>query len=422
MERLLRSVFVLVLLATPFSTGRDSAAGGVIPFALPPLAVFAGLYLAALSFRRRVVLPSRSRTLVAVAVTYAIFVNAMALFSADVVASLFRASVNVLAVPLLLFAAGADLRDEARREARGRLVRRWLVVSGVVLAAYFLGNVAVQIGRYGAPVVFAERQVGGLMELPWGATNVVASVLLLPTFVAGLERGQAQGRVRLLMGAAIVVMVAAIALTFSRTVLGALLAGFIVFNVGHNGFRGMLKVLAVPALVALVLGLAGLYFFGGDVMGDVFRSRTNDSNLRRVGGRSEVWEATLAHIRQNPATPIGYYSSIYDVGFSGHNLILTTYVEMGAIGVVLTLGLFGSVLRVLARSMKNPAYHRAAFLLIGMWAAYFVNTQFEDVLYAFPSLVNLWTCLGLCIGVERSARGIPTSITHPRAAAPALAT
>ena len=62
MERVLRLALFATFVALPFSTSRDSALGGVLPFALPVLAAFAVLYGLRVVLSRRIVVAKQGRT------------------------------------------------------------------------------------------------------------------------------------------------------------------------------------------------------------------------------------------------------------------------------------------------------------------------------------------------------------------------
>jgi len=197
----------------------------------------------------------------------------------------------------------------------------------------------------------------------------------------------------------------ALLLTFSR---GAFF-GFVVVNVIYLFARRRLKILlAAGAIVPVVLALMPGAFWYRMTMG--FGSGLNTITAGRTG---DIWEPLYPELPDHPFFGNGLGSVMYSRAMiegrlwqvaHPHNAYLESYMNMGAIGLVLVLGFWIWVWRTLRRESRNEANAPEmrgmfeggaagllAYLIAGMAGA---SLQ-PDATQAF-----LWLAFGMMLGVR----------------------
>jgi O-antigen ligase len=363
---------------------------GVFHFGLPFLGLGAVLFTIILLAEKERPSPSALLPLT-VAALYLICIICFTLVAEDVFVSAVRAGVNV--VGFLVFFTILKSRTKARQEESGALIGfiRAFIISGMVMAGYFIINLAFQGSEHEQTELFSERFVGGMMGLPWGASNTIASALLLP-LVFSFAYFELTKR-KLLFGISSALLVAAILLTVSRNGLACLVLFCVLYWVFITRSRVLLLILLAGVTLAVVNWLAQ----GGSI-DFLLQSRFGDENdLATFNGRLDLWTIFFQHITTNPFDPVGYYGSLETFEISPHNWFLVTYVEMGPIGL-LTSGLFFgySVYQAIQLMRHRTKGLRGAgrVLLIGT-VIIFLNLQFEDPEFTQAYIIYFWVFMGL---------------------------
>jgi O-antigen ligase len=251
--------------------------------------------------------------------------------------------------------------------------------------------------RFGAMGFFISR-------LTFGHNATVLVALLLGTLAAGAVPRR---RVWAVAGAAVLGL-SAVAVTFDRAAWLALGAAAVVIAAFSSS---RVRRALLPAVVILVL-LAGLH--GG--IRDRFRSSFSaGANSDRVF----LWQQAVQIIREHPLAGIGFgnyprvcnrYYDRVNPGFPmrtwAHNLELSTLAEMGPLGLLAVLWLFGWAAVALARRcIQYTVYRSAEFgdshgLALGGLAAlvaWLTIAQVHDVLYDNKVMYALWLALGLSL-------------------------
>lgn len=391
-QKVMLGLLGLGMLLMPFSTGPGPDSF-VIPFGLPFLIVAASLALPYL-FVKLVNFKSNVLMLLILPFLHVVWLGfTVVSASLQLTASGARAAVEF--VGFLIFAYIISVSTSGRD---GKLVfynrgLRVFVLSGGVLALYFLFSFYFAVDSYGAIAVLLSRYTGGLMSLPWGASNTIASILIMPIFVAFGLAYLGQGRQRFFSLLFAFAMFTAVLVTQSRSALASILIGIFLLLVVK---RTALPIIGIVGIIIVVL-LTG-YFSGPDVLEIVFDKRFGDiAELSTLNGRFDIWEIALDYYMNQPLDPIGYYSSQYVFGFSPHNLVITTLIEQGVPGLFLIIALyFSGMLSSLRSSLNNKESNisMAAFFFCGI-ITLFIDAQFEDAQFTYPFIVYFWFFLGL---------------------------
>ena len=263
-------------------------------------------------------------------------------------------------------------------------------------------------------------------------SNVLATLLLVSTVFAASLAIVLRRRVPLAapvaMAAAVFGVIALFA-TFSRGGVVALVVAVLV-GVAYGGrwrkAMAMLGLTAVLVGAVYVLGAAG----GGGGATRLLNSSTS--------GRSSIWTVGWRMVTANPVIGVGsgnytiaepHYlltapgliqddQFIIDTPYVAHNVYLHILAEMGAIGLVLFLGVLGLSIAAAMRAVRIAeqrndhmleALGRALVIaLAGMLAAdFFVSEQFSK---------QLWLLLALCPALLSIAQQAPEPRAPSRAA------
>ena len=240
--------------------------------------------------------------------------------------------------------------------------------------------------RFGAMGFFTSR-------LTFGHNATVLSTFLLGTLAAGAVPRR---RVWIVAGAAVLGL-AAVAVTFDRAAylgVGAAVAVVALFSASR------VRTALLPALGVMVL-LAALH---GGIRDRFTSSFSAGSNSDRVF----IWSTATQIIRDHPLTGVGFanypkvgsrYYDRLDPSFGmrtwAHNLELSTLAEMGPLGLLALLWLFGAAAAALVRRRSSLAVGGLAALV-----ALFVIGQAHDVIYDTKVMYALWLVLGLSLAAS----------------------
>jgi O-antigen ligase len=385
-------LLLLGFLLLPFSTAAGERSI-VFSFGLPVLAPCALLMLVKAG-RSGFAFPREHGFTVVMAVLYAACTVGFSFLAEQPMVSLWRALVNVLGLAIFLYMVHQATQPAREREIAFIGLNRILFLSGMVMGAYYIVNMLLVASQHGMVAVFSERFVGGLIALPWGATNSIASALLMP-LCGSMIALQIPGE-RKLAVAAMIVMMATILLTVSRNGISCMALMAVVWAVLFRRFF----------LLFLSIALAGgaawmLETIEPGTLEFLYETRLeNTAEIYALNHRMDIWEDSIEHLKTYPFEPVGYYG-VLDLfsGLSPHNVLLTTTLEMGWFGLFVFLGLWANIF---ARTIwsafhaRGPSRTHAMGLLAGLTAVA-VNLQFEDPNYTHQYILYSWMFLGLVV-------------------------
>lgn len=218
-------------------------------------------------------------------------------------------------------------------------------------------------------------------------------------------RGPPRVRRWLAHGAAIVVLGAAILLTYRRAAPGAL----IVASLFLGAVLKRVRLVAVTS--AIGAGILALY-----AATELGRSRANEADAA-LAERLEIYRAAAAMIRDHPLIGVGhgdykgaiagYARDIPEVLWtSPHNWPLHVLAETGLLGAIAFFAAIGLVFVPLVRRVRADRtsldVHAFAdrFSLLGLTTLLGLGAV-HSVLYHAPVALLFWTLLGLARGLER---------------------
>jgi len=410
LSRLMMSSFVAGLMLLPFSTPAG-AGSFVVSFGLPFLAVTATLYGGARILDLRV--PARN---ILPAVTALLLVAALVIGTINSPARLQSAArlvPNTLGGVLFLYVLSGFFRERVPgRDAYTRLVDLY-IASAAIVAFYFILVFIRGVAQVGLAGVFVDRVVGGVISLPWGATNVIASTLLLPAMLTYGRRGWWPMLSRALM-------IACIVLTLSRGAGGALLAGMFILLLIHAQTR---RQVLRDLLIGFVLALGVDLWSGGLISEQVLQAivdRLESPDVRTFGLRASYWAYFLGILRENLLFGVGYYASIPVYGEGGHSLLLTTLVERGIIGAALSSVILLVAGHVAVRNWlraDTPDARLATAVFIAGSAASLLHLLIEDANVTQQYMIYSWIALALPFLFMHQFRPAPAPAPRPPAGA-----
>ncbi len=411
-QLLARVLFGASMLLMPFSTGAQL---GVFSFGLPFLGLLTLHYL-----MMQIANPSmspwrRQISLYALLLIAAIAISS--LYALAPFASFARLVPNVLGFFTFLLLISPFFGEPASHSTY-EFTARMYVAGGALVAAYFLGNFAYAVSTIGVAAVFLDRVTGGVISLPWGATNVVASVLLFPLFLTFYFTNAGphpSGKWWYLL--ARILMLAAIAVTLSRgaalsTAFGLVLLAFF--------FQGRAR---RRVIVFLLLATGAAWYVNRqieDVMSQQLVSalvnRFQDSDVKDFNGRVLLWTLFGSAFLKAPLLGIGYYSSLYYFQASGHNIILTTLVERGLIGLGLSAVLPAKAGRTLVFGLRNAGDACTRTMFACMTAGGFasmLHLMIEDANFTQQYIVYSWVAFALVFQAVQVIRHHPLNLSRP---------
>ena len=369
--------------------------GFVVPFALPLYALMALAVIAHLIYAQK---DARSdvESWLALSLGILLFIicGAFAFYSDNINASLLRAFF-LSSIPILIIATSIKLKGAVL--IKGVDLIRMVLYSGVLTSIYYLSVMVNEIFINGNYAAIYERYSGGALELPWGASNVVASVLLLPFFIStsSLSRNN-NSRLKLV---APILLGCGILSTMSRTSVIIMII-WIIFTIARNG--DYLKKLSYLGAACVVLwsGLNATGLKDSKDFDIMISNRVDFQSNAEIGGRKLLWLETISNINATHSQPIGYYQSIAEFGYTSHNFILSMMIETGVLGTAAGLFLFGfTVVTSFVRSMKDEGgeiiIRCFAFTLL------LVLMMFEDSIYTMQFSLMVASSISLIFGLKK---------------------
>ena len=273
------------------------------------------------------------------------------------------------------------------------------VWSGVIMSAYFIVNFLLAVQQNSLDQVLLERENGGLMSLPWGASNTIAGCLMMPFFLA-LDRAfntkSLKFNSRVVMFMAMLIIMFAIIVTQSRNVIITLILGLTFVGILTKNIKP--TVLFIATIVTIVTSIAIL---SGQDLSSIFEARVGDQaqDVGGFNGRTILWEASILYFSIHPFSPLGYFGMLNEMGHTGHNIFLTTLLERGIIGLIayilfLINNLGFSLKKIFDKSLSFAIRRRMTLYLIAMLSM-LLQLQFEDSNLTAQNIVYQWIFLAL---------------------------
>ena len=321
-------------------------------------------------------------------------------FAERPVVSLWRAMFNVLGLAIFLHMLQLAVLTAAKRKQAFLFMNRVLMLSGLVMGAYYLLNMLIVAMEHGLVAVFSERFVGGLIALPWGATNSIASALLMPLCASTIALNF-PGEKKL-ASVALAIIITAILLTVSRNGIASMAVMVLIWALFYRRFF-------VLALAVVLAGASawGLEQFEPGTLDFLYATRLeNTTELYALNHRVDIWEESIGYLSSSPFKSIGYYGSLdkFD-GLSGHNVPLTTILEQGIAGLLVFLGLWFCAFRSTLSGIRSSDATVQIFskgMLAGLIGV-IINQQFEDPNFTQQYISYFWLFMGLVfLGTKRS--------------------
>lgn len=401
-------IYILIclgLILLPFSTDKNSLFG-VISFGAPVLFMAAFLIIVRLIFDKMKLSPILKST-VFISFLYVTLIVCFSFIAPAVIPSLARASLHLIGFSLFLFIISLTSHESI-------LLLKWqnkliisLIASGTILAIYFITHLIIASSSYGLIAVMSSREPDGLMSLPWGTSNTISAILIFP-LIATLVNMNFNKRYNYLNVIALSMITLAIAGTLSRA--GILLLSYIFMAslIISRRFK-----LVIFFLILCVSTVILLNYYSSIEFESIFAARFEI----KQSGRGEVWSEYLQYIHDYPFEPIGYYGSLYRFDYSGHNLILTTLVELGFIGLFITIALYFSFFLCILRGITRTYGIDKKMLiiyLIGL-SAVLMNMQIEDPQYTQQYIIYFWIFTGLiCLSCMPKQIGLHIRESQPK--------
>jgi O-antigen ligase len=382
----------------PFSTGAG-AGSFVIAFAFPFLFLLFFFIAGSLIVRKeRINYPDDLKLSLLFAAIHLFAIFIASLMNQNLVMSFARSIFDFFGFAIFLY-----ITSHASKHKNAALVYSKLspifVWSGVIMSAYFIINFLLAVQQNSLDQVLLERENGGLMSLPWGASNTIAGCLMMPFFLA-LDRAfntkSLKFNSRAVMFLAMLLIMFAIIVTQSRNVIITLLLGLTFVGVLTKNIKP--TILFLGTIVTIVVSIALL---SGQDLSSIFEARVGDQaqDVGGFNGRTTLWEASILYFSTHPFSPLGYFGMLGEMGHTGHNIFLTTLVEQGVFGLVayilfLINNLGFCLKKIYDKSLSFGIRRRMTLYMIAMLSI-LLQLQFEDSNLTAQNIVYQWMFLAL---------------------------
>jgi O-antigen ligase len=393
--RLLAGLVLFTVVTFPDSLPTSA---GIATVAKPLGLLLALAWLLELATQGHERVPSlvRDQPLLSAAIlSYPVWTTASAVWATDPYAAL-ASSARLLQVVLLLF-----IVYSAVRKPRDLRVMAW---------AYLLGAFATSAYALASGEVYLGRITGGIVN-----SNFLAAELVVSLIIGGFMFAVAASvRMRLLLIALLTTYAVAFVRTESREGLVALVVAFLVAVVVAGPIRGR-----IVAMLLVVLALGVTYY--ARLAPESLRARVTQISAQNSAGRSDEWKIALRMGADHPIIGVGlanypvvtpqYAASTIDLESAHyavrklvvHNTYLETFSELGAVGLVLLVGILVTTLNMAAKAVRSPTQlgdFEASVIARGA----LVGTVGLLTAYVFSSGEygkQLWILLGLLLAVRR---------------------
>lgn len=389
----------------PFSTGTGSGSF-VISFAFPFL-ILLSLFIGGIFITRKERVnysqDLKLSLLCGLLHVFAIFISS--LMNENLVLSFARSIFDFVGFAMFLYITSNSSISKDAIVAYNK-ISSLFILSGFLMSVYFIINFLLAVQQNSLDKVLLERENGGLLSLPWGASNTIAACLMMPFFSA-LDRlfnapAQAQAQIQVKkkksswMLVIMLTIVVAILITQSRNVTITLLLSTIL--IGGSTKNTKQTLIFVGLLVAIFIAITSFY---GQDLDTIFDARVGDgaADIGGFNGRTTLWILSIEYFFNNPFAPLGYFGMLGELGHTGHNIFLTTLVEQGIFGLVayilFTINNFTFCLKKMATKSLSFVTKRRMILYIIADFAILIQLQFEDSNLTAQNIVYQWVFLAL---------------------------
>jgi len=293
-----------------------------------------------------------------------------------------------------------------RAVARSRKPEKFLVPTIVsislmgLLVVVFVAMSGISLGALSSARARTSLSVLGLHANDLGRLYAVAYALLLFTAASTKDRV-----LKLALGASMVLVVAALVLTFSR---GAFF-GFLVVNMLFIFSRRSVLGWLLGGLMVAVL----LFLLPGTLWDRVLAGFGGDLNKLTAGRTGEIWLPLLPELWRSPFIGNGLSSILWSDAMRSerilqvshaHNAYLETLLNMGVIGLTLVLAFFGLLLRDFWRASRDASlsptmrgfFEGAAIGLVSFLVAGMAGSSLTPC----PEQSFLWLAVGVLYGMR----------------------
>lgn len=351
-EKLLIIGFIMLAFSTSRSSGLVFSPGFVLIYGSSVLIFF---------MKKRGVIEPATLVFVISVWIFSCMPMIFSLYSSDPLPSLWRA-ITYLFGFLLFFGLAFNTRFKNRD-----LPSHLIILSTSTISLYYILNFVLQSRRYGFNNVILDRASGGLAELPWGASNVVAAVIFIGLIVALSKKGMDEFKYKSVI---IFLMTLGIFITFSRTVIISTLIIFLFYLLKRKSFKTF--IVLIISIFTIFISYQNLSLQNKYYVDMLIADRTSVGRVDSFNGRTDIWKSALDQSSYN-LEPQGYYSAFITMGHSAHSLYLSTLLEQGLIGLI--------VIIVLIISMLTLLYLSKDFMLTIGILIMFIGLSFEDLFY-----------------------------------------
>lgn len=292
--------------------------------------------------------------------------------------------------------------------------RAWNVV---VVA---LATIALTLVVAGAYQVFVRNVAPQTVFLDVNIQAALLNLIALPTaglFLGAFPADRRVGKWAIALGAVFALLAYGVMLTKGRGGIISFISTLVLLVFLGHRYVSRSALVALFLLTAIAFGAANLSWSGGlvDRLGTL--SDMHNASIERL----LIWEQSLDLLRQSPiwGLGLGLYSLYWppyrdprdmSAGFFVHNDYLQMWIETGLPGLLLFLGVLGSVVvmtRRLARDRSLPVGKRLeAYGLFAGVAAISMHSLVQYNFYVVPILVVSGLFMGRIQDLARSQPGV----------------
>lgn len=408
-------IFLISMCLLPFSTGTGSGSF-VISFAFPFL-ILLSLFIGGIFITRKERVnysqDLKLSLLCGLLHVFAIFISS--LMNENLVLSFARSIFDFVGFAMFLYITSNSSISKDAIAAYNK-ISSLFILSGFLMSVYFIINFLLAVQQNSLDKVLLERENGGLLSLPWGASNTIAACLMMPFFSA-LDRlfnapaqtqdrteNQIQTQIKFKkkkkksnwMLVIMLTIVIAILITQSRNVTITLLLSTIL--IGGSTKNTKQTLIFVGLLAAIFVSITSFY---GQDLDTIFDARVGDgaADIGGFNGRTTLWILSIDYFFNNPLAPLGYFGMLSELGHTGHNIFLTTLVEQGIFGLVayilFTVNNFTFCIKKMTTKSLSFITKRRMVLYIIANFAILIQLQFEDSNLTAQNIVYQWIFLAL---------------------------
>lgn len=379
------SLLYIACLLLPFSTSRDT---GLVFSPGIPIFYFASLVLL---FSRRQSSISRGNIYFLVSLFLMMMLPAVfSIITPNAAAALWRATAYIFGFAIILYSVFA--KDDKYLNLR---IYNSIKILTLSTSLYYIINFMLKAFRYGISEVALDRGSGGLAELPWGASNLVAAVIFLGIISILDQFLNVKTRSRHDPAILFIAMLA-IVLTFSRTVILGLLF-IILFILIYKKSVGILSslLIIVGLMFTVYSNLEGPEKQSMDIL---LSDRFNTNSASDFNGREQIWREYIDYYSIDHS-PIGYFAGLDKFSHSGHSLYISTLIEQGVIGIAAIVATFLIFIIILINRRK--------YFLAFSFLCLIILFNFEDLFYnhQYILLFSLYISYGLTSRYRRPEDG-----------------